>query len=58
MEFNGAQLLVEGMKLEGAKYLFGTSATATLPVLDVVYNTPQINYIQSQHEQGATRKRG
>ena len=46
------------MKLEGAKYLFGTSATATLPVLDVVYNTPQINYIQSQHEQGATRKRG
>jgi len=53
MEFNGAQLLVEGMKLEGAKYLFGTSATATLPVLDVVYNTPQIKYVQSQHEQGA-----
>jgi thiamine pyrophosphate-dependent acetolactate synthase large subunit-like protein len=53
MEFNGSQLLVEGMKLEGAKYLFGTSATATLPVLDVVYNTPQIKYLQSQHEQGA-----
>jgi thiamine pyrophosphate-dependent acetolactate synthase large subunit-like protein len=53
MEFNGSQLLVEGMKLEGANYLFGTSATATLPVLDVVYNTPQIKYLQSQHEQGA-----
>jgi acetolactate synthase-1/2/3 large subunit len=53
MELNGAQILVEGMKLEGAKHLFGTSATATLPVLDVVYNTPQIGYIQSQHEQGA-----
>ncbi|MBI4524960.1 MAG: thiamine pyrophosphate-binding protein [Deltaproteobacteria bacterium] len=53
MELNGAQLLVEGMKLEGAEYVFGMSATATLPVLDVVYNTSQIQYIQSQHEQGA-----
>jgi sulfoacetaldehyde acetyltransferase len=53
MELTGAQLLVDGMKLEGAKYLFGTSATATLPVLDVIYKTPQIQYVQSQHEQGA-----
>ncbi len=53
MELNGAQLLVETIKLEGTQYLFGMSATAVLPVLDVVYNSSQIKYIQSQHEQGA-----
>lgn len=53
MELNGAQLLIEGMKLEGIKYVFGMSASSVLPLLDVVYQTPQIRYIQSQHEQGA-----
>lgn len=53
MEGNGSRIIVEGLKLEGIKYLFGMSASACLPLLDVVYDTPEISYIQSQHEQGA-----
>ncbi len=53
MEGNGSRFIVEGLKLEGVKYLFGMSASACLPLLDVFYETPEISYIQSQHEQGA-----
>lgn len=53
MEASGAELIVEGLKLEGVKYIFGMSATAVLPLLDVLFRTPEIRYIQSQHEQGA-----
>ncbi|MDP2646081.1 MAG: thiamine pyrophosphate-binding protein [Desulfobacterales bacterium] len=53
MEGNGMQFIVESLKLEGVKYLFGMSATGTLPLLDCIYDVPEIQYIQSQHEQGA-----
>jgi acetolactate synthase-1/2/3 large subunit len=53
MEGTGAQIIVEAMKLEGIKYLFGMSSSAVLPLLDVVCDTPEIEYIQSQHEQNA-----
>ncbi len=53
MELTGAEIIVEGLKMEGVKYVFGMSATAALPLLDVFLRTPEIRYIQSQHEQGA-----
>ncbi len=53
MEGNGSQIIVESLKLQGIKHLFGMSASAILPLLDVLYGTPEIRYIQSQHEQGA-----
>lgn len=53
MKGNGAQFIVEGFKLEGIKYLFGMSASAVLPLLNKVYDEPDIHYVQSQHEQGA-----
>lgn len=53
MEGNGSQIIVEALKVQGIKHLFGMSASACLPLLDVVHGTPEISYIQSQHEQGA-----
>lgn len=53
MQGTGAELIVECLKAEGVKYIFGMSASAILPLLDVVYRHPEIRYIQSQHEQGA-----
>src|SRR3989304_5577819 len=53
MELNGAESIVEGLKMQGVKYVFGMSATAMLPLLDVLLRTPEIRYIQSQHEQCA-----
>lgn len=52
MEYTGAELLVEGLKAAGIRFLFGVSGSDTLPVLDVIYRTPEIRYLQAQHEQG------
>lgn len=51
MEKKGSEILIEGLLVEGVKHLFGVSGSPLLPILDVLYNTPQIRYIQSQHEQ-------
>ncbi|MBI4333852.1 MAG: thiamine pyrophosphate-binding protein [Chloroflexi bacterium] len=53
MEHTGAELIVEGLKLEGVDYLFGMSSSEVLPLLDVIGRTPEIHYVQSQHEQWA-----
>ena len=53
MEASGAKLVIEDLKLKGIKYLFGLSSTESLPLLDEVFLTPEISYVQSQHEQGA-----
>ncbi len=44
---------MERLKLEGITHLFGMASSECLPLLDVVQRTPEIKYIQSQHEQGA-----
>lgn len=53
MERSGSELVIECLKAEGVRHIFGVSGTSTLPILDVIYHNPQIRYIQSQHEQGA-----
>ncbi|MBI2934866.1 MAG: thiamine pyrophosphate-binding protein [Chloroflexi bacterium] len=52
MEYTGAELVVEGLKAAGIRFIFGVSGSDTLPVLDVIYRTPQLRYLQAQHEQG------
>ncbi len=51
MEYTGAELIVEGLKLEGVSHIFGMASSEVLPLLDVVKRTPGIRYVQSQHEQ-------
>src|SRR3972149_10174158 len=53
MGIKGAQLLVETLKAEGTRHVFGVSGSPTLSILDAIYNEPRIRYIQAQHEQNA-----
>lgn len=53
METTVAELIIQSLKAEGVKHIFGVSGTSVMPILDVLYHTPEIQYIQSQHEQGA-----
>lgn len=53
MERSGSELLIESLKASGVRVIFGVSGTRSLPILDVLYRTPEIRYIQSQHEQAA-----
>lgn len=53
MELTVSEIIVESLKAEGVKDIFGVSGSSVLPILDVVYHRPEIRYIQSQHEQGA-----
>lgn len=53
MKKSGAELIIEGLKAEGVDHIFGLSGSSVLSILDVLYHTKEISYIQSQHEQGA-----
>ncbi len=53
MELTGAEYIVECLKAEGVKHIFGVSGSPLLSIMDVLYRTPEIRYIQSQNEQGA-----
>lgn len=50
---NGTRVLVETFKTRGISKIFGVSGSDVLPVLDLLYQEPKIDYIQAQHEQGA-----
>ncbi|MBI2986423.1 MAG: thiamine pyrophosphate-binding protein [Deltaproteobacteria bacterium] len=54
----GAELVVECLKAEGVRYLFGVTGSSFLTILDVLYRTPEIQYVMSQHEQGASYMAG
>ena len=48
-KLSGAQIIVEALKAEGIKHVFGVSGSVTLPILDIIFGEPQIRYIQTQH---------
>lgn len=52
MKLSGAKILIESLKREGVKVIFGYPGGAVLPVFDVLYDTP-IKFILTRHEQGA-----
>ncbi|HYF48136.1 MAG TPA: biosynthetic-type acetolactate synthase large subunit [Planctomycetota bacterium] len=49
----GARLLLECLKNEGVKYIFGYPGGATIPIYDALYSFPDIKHILVRHEQGA-----
>lgn len=51
-KMKGAQILVEALKREGVKHLFGYPGGAVLPTFDVLYDS-DIDFILTRHEQGA-----
>jgi len=53
MKLTGAQIVVECLKKEGVKIIFGIPGGIIMPVYDVFYQEPSIKHILTKHEQGA-----
>ena len=49
----GAQILIEALKREDVKVIFGIPGGALLPTFDVLYDTKEIKFILVRHEQAA-----
>ncbi|KXA98873.1 acetolactate synthase catalytic subunit [candidate division MSBL1 archaeon SCGC-AAA259J03] len=49
----GAQALVESLKAEGVKHIFGIPGGAIIDVYDVLYDEEEIDHILMRHEQAA-----
>jgi len=52
MKMNGAKILLESLKRENVKVIFGYPGGALLPVFDRIYDE-KIRFILTRHEQGA-----
>jgi acetolactate synthase-1/2/3 large subunit len=52
MKLTGAQIIVESLKKEGVKDIFGIPGGAVLPLFDVLYDAP-LRFILMRHEQAA-----
>src|SRR5512142_1814045 len=50
---SGGYAVVEVLKAEGVRFVFGIPGGHTLPIYDGIYHTPQIRHILVRHEQSA-----
>lgn len=50
----GAQAVVRGLLRESIDHVFGIPGTMNLPILDVLRDTPEIRFVLTRHEQGAS----
>ena len=46
----GASLLLEVLRSEGVRYIFGNPGTTELPLMDALIETPDISYIWALQE--------
>src|SRR5438067_6977745 len=53
MELNAGRAVVELLKAEGVKYVFGIVGSTFLDVLDALYDDRGVEYINVRHEQAA-----
>ena len=53
MNISGGQAVVEVLKAEGVKFIFGLPGGHTLSIYDGLYHTPEIRHILVRHEQAA-----
>jgi acetolactate synthase-1/2/3 large subunit len=53
MQKSGAQLIVEALKKEGVKTIFGFPGGAVIPIFDVLFDDPDIHVVLTRHEQAA-----
>ncbi len=54
MKLNGAQALLECLKEQDVKYIFGYPGGSVLPIYDALYSNKDLIHILTAHEQGAT----
>jgi acetolactate synthase-1/2/3 large subunit len=50
---SGSQILVDALIREGVKVAFGYPGGTVIPIFDVLYDTKDITFILTRHEQGA-----
>jgi len=53
MNMKGATAVVEALKGQGVKHIFGIPGGYIMPVYDVLYSTDDVRHILTRHEQGA-----
>lgn len=53
MKQSGAEIIVECLKREGVKYIFGYPGGVVLNIFDLLYDEKDIKLILTRHEQGA-----
>lgn len=53
MKIEGSQIIVESLKKEGVKHIFGYPGGVVLNIFDYLYNDKDIHLILTRHEQGA-----
>ncbi|HEY3347112.1 MAG TPA: biosynthetic-type acetolactate synthase large subunit [Nitrospirota bacterium] len=53
MKLSGAEILIESLKKEGVKHIFGYPGGVVLNIFDVLYDQKDIELILTRHEQGA-----
>src|SRR3989304_1298059 len=54
MKLTGAEIMVECLKREGVKHIFGYPGGVVLKIFDVLYLQKDIEVILVRHEQGGT----
>src|SRR5512145_50254 len=52
-ELSGGRAVIELLKAEGVRHIFGIVGSTFLDVLDVLYDDKSVEYINVRHEQGA-----
>lgn len=52
-KLTGAEILIESLKKEGVKDLFGYQGGAVIPIFDVLYTEEEIDFYLVRHEQAA-----
>jgi len=50
---SGAHVLLEALKAEGVQTLFGIPGGSVIPILDVLYDEKDLQFVLMRHEQGA-----
>src|SRR5512135_274281 len=53
MKMTGAEILIESLKKEGVKHVFGYPGGVVLNIFDVLFDTKDLELILTRHEQGA-----
>ena len=52
-EMTGAEMVVQALKDNGVKHVFGYPGGAVLPIYDEIFQQDEIEHILVRHEQGA-----
>src|SRR5512147_2681654 len=53
MKMTGAEIIIECLKREGVKYIFGYPGGVVLNLFDALYDDKDLKVILTRHEQGA-----